>query len=175
MLRLRPLDPTVDLNWLLSFLKNESADAIRQWAGNTVRHPVTRERLAQHLRRLNVKIPLRRAYIALAADPRDASAIPVAYAELYNIRKRGSAFITRMIVHPEYRGRGVGVEMLRQICAQGFDQFQLHRIELNVYDFNSAAIRCYEKAGLRKEGLMRGTTFTGRDYWNAYRMAILAA
>lgn len=178
-LRLRLLDSKVDLNWLYSFLKSETPDGIRQWAGNTLRHPITHEQLTRHIHRLNVKIPMRRAYVATIepeqAEPgaKDNPEILVAYAELYNISKRGSAFITRMIVHPDHRGQGLGPEMLRQILTLGFENFQLHRIELNVYDFNTPGIRCYEKAGFRKEGLMRGTTFTGREYWNAYRMAIL--
>jgi RimJ/RimL family protein N-acetyltransferase len=169
-LRLRLLNPQHDLDWMCCFLQNETPDGIRQWAGNTLRHPITREQLLDHAKRLNIKIPLRRAYVAVTEDPEP---VRLAYAELYNIKRRGSAFITRMIVHPDHRGRGVGPEMLRGILAQGFKKFELHRVELNVYDFNTAGIRCYEKAGFRKEGLMRGTTFTGREYWNAYRMAIL--
>ncbi|MCR9141376.1 MAG: GNAT family N-acetyltransferase [bacterium] len=175
-LRLRPLNPARDLDWMYSFLKNESPDGLRQWAGNTLRHPLTPAQLAAHAKRLNVKVPLRRAYIAVARSARQAAKeneIRLAYAELYNITERGSAFITRMVVHPDYRGQGIGPEMLGQILQQGFEKYRLHRIELNVYDFNTAGVRCYEKAGFRKEGLMRGTTFTGRDYWNAYRMAIL--
>lgn len=172
-LRLRLLNPKTDLDWLHSFLKDETPDGIRQWAGNTLRYPITREQLAAHAKRLNVKIPLRRAYIALDSSTADETKARLAYAELYNIKARGSAFITRMLVHPDHRGRGIGPEMLRLILAQGFEKYRLHRIELNVYDFNTAGIRCYEKAGFRKEGLLRGTTFTGREYWNAFRMAIL--
>ena len=156
-----------DLGWLLEHLKTENADGIRQWAGNTLRHPIDAEQLRRHHARLNNGLTDCRGYVAEAGPQRTG------YVELFNIKKRGSAFITRMLVLPAFRNQGVGAAMLRQLLKLGFEQLQLHRIELNVYNFNSAAIRCYEKVGFQKEGLLRGITFTGRDYWDAYRMAIL--
>jgi RimJ/RimL family protein N-acetyltransferase len=180
MLRLRPAATSNpdDIAWLLSILQHETADGVRQWAGSTIRYPVDREQLERHFRRLNVKIPPRRAFVACNSEANSGDSVRggdlrAGYVELFNIKQRGSAFITRMLVHPRFRGRGVGPEMLRQVLERGFGEFNLHRIELNVYDFNTPAIRCYEKAGFQKEGLMRGITFTGREYWNAYRMAIL--
>lgn len=174
-IHVRPFQPGNDFAWLFEFLSQLDAPAVRQWAGNTVRHPVTREGLEYHLRKLNVKIPVRRSFVAVPTGTSSTGAAqqPVGYVELFNIQERGSAFITRMIVDPEERGQGFGTALVRSVLAIGFETHRLHRIELNVYDFNTAAIRCYEKAGFQKEGLMRGITFTGREYWNAYRMAIL--
>ena len=34
-----------------------------------------------------------------------------------------------------------------------FDKMNLHRVWLNVYDFNARGIRCYEKCGFEREGV----------------------
>lgn len=63
--------------------------------------------------------------------------------------------------------------MVRKIVEIGFEQLGLHRIELVVFDFNEAAIRCYEKCGFVKEGLLRDARRVGNEYWSLYIMSIL--
>ena len=63
--------------------------------------------------------------------------------------------------------------MARQIVEIGFNQYDLHRIELKVYDFNLVAISCYQKVGFVKEGLLREAQREGDEYWNVVLMGIL--
>ena len=49
----------------------------------------------------------------------------------------------------------------------------LHRVELEVYDFNPRAMRCYEKAGFRHEGTRRQALFRDGRYHDTHHMAIL--
>ena len=44
---------------------------------------------------------------------------------------------------------------------------------LGVFDFNTAAIKCYEKVGFKKEGLLRDARKNGNEYWNLIEMGIL--
>ncbi|MEM9775288.1 MAG: GNAT family protein, partial [Chloroflexota bacterium] len=53
---------------------------------------------------------------------------------------------------PEFYGKGLGTEATRLIVDFGFSQLNLHRIELEVYDFNPRAQHVYEKIGFQKEG-----------------------
>jgi RimJ/RimL family protein N-acetyltransferase len=55
----------------------------------------------------------------------------------------------------------------------GFDKMNLHRLWLRVYDFNAAGIRCYEKCGFRKEGILRHDRFIDGQYHDTIVMAIL--
>lgn len=48
------------------------------------------------------------------------------------------------------RGRGIGRIALREIVKIGFKVFGLKAINLNVFDFNESAIRCYESIGFVK-------------------------
>ena len=45
--------------------------------------------------------------------------------------------------------------MMMEILKIAFDELQLHRVSLGVFDFNHSAIACYEKVGFVKEGLLR--------------------
>jgi len=49
----------------------------------------------------------------------------------------------------------------------------LHRIDLVVFDFNQAAIACYEKAGFVREGHIREARRMGDGYWSLYLMSML--
>lgn len=53
------------------------------------------------------------------------------------------------------RGRGYGKEALNLLLEHGFNQLDFHRIQLNVLEFNTAAISLYEKAGFEREGTYR--------------------
>jgi RimJ/RimL family protein N-acetyltransferase len=49
----------------------------------------------------------------------------------------------------------------------------LHRISLGVFDFNERAIRCYEKVGFSREGLLRDARRFKDYYWNLIEMSML--
>ncbi len=63
--------------------------------------------------------------------------------------------------------------MLWQVLKIGFDELGLHRLSLGVFDFNHAAIRCYEKSGFVKEGLLRDVRKVEGAYWSLIEMSIL--
>jgi RimJ/RimL family protein N-acetyltransferase len=60
-----------------------------------------------------------------------------------------------LLAGPQYYGQGLGSEATRLIVAHGFDQLRLHRIELEVFDFNPRARHVYERAGFEIEGVRR--------------------
>jgi RimJ/RimL family protein N-acetyltransferase len=88
-------------------------------------------------------------------------------------QENGSATICRMFVDSKCGNEGICVEAVRQVLAIGFRELGMHRIDLRVFGFNTAAIRCYERAGMVKEGLLRKTRRVGGQYWDSMIMAIL--
>jgi RimJ/RimL family protein N-acetyltransferase len=56
---------------------------------------------------------------------------------------------------PEVFGRGYGTEATGLVLDYAFDTVGLHRVELEVYEFNPRGQRCYEKAGFVREGVRR--------------------
>lgn len=73
----------------------------------------------------------------------------------------------------DYWGKGYGTDATRAMLGFAFKTLNLHRVELEVFDFNSRAIRCYEKAGFRREGTRRESHFHDGHYCHAHLMSIL--
>ncbi len=63
--------------------------------------------------------------------------------------------------------------MAEQACVVAFERLGLHRLELDVYSFNPRARRVYEKAGFRREGILRDSIRDGEGYADDILMAIL--
>ncbi len=51
------------------------------------------------------------------------------------------------------------------------DNLKPKTIDLNVYDFNTTAIKCYEKIGFKKTTDTKETTFKG-EVWTSIRMTL---
>ncbi len=74
----------------------------------------------------------------------------------------------------DYRGRGYGAEALRLLLDYAFNLLNLQSVMLGVLEFNTPALRCYEKVGFRPIGRRRqARTIAGRSYDEIY-MDILA-
>jgi ribosomal-protein-alanine N-acetyltransferase len=59
----------------------------------------------------------------------------------------------------EVWGQGIASEALRAVIAHGFNAMGLHRIEAHHYPENPASGRVMEKAGMMREGHLRGVVF----------------
>lgn len=70
-------------------------------------------------------------------------------------------------------GRGVGTGATTQMLRHAFRDLNLHRVFLRVLAYNVAAIRVYEKAGFRREGVAREAAFKRGSYEDMVQMAIL--
>lgn len=77
------------------------------------------------------------------------------------------------IFRPEYCGQGTGSWAVRTTRDFAFETLKLHRLELDVFSFNPRAIRAYEKAGFRREGVRRDAVRDGDGYGDDILMAIL--
>jgi len=60
--------------------------------------------------------------------------------------------------------------MALKIC---FEELNLHRVDLFVYDFNEIAIACYRGTGFVEEGCMRESRKFEDEYWSLIQMSIL--
>jgi RimJ/RimL family protein N-acetyltransferase len=70
-------------------------------------------------------------------------------------------------------GKGYGTEAMALMVRYGFEMLNLHRISLDVFDFNPRAINVYEKLGFKQEGVQRDTLFYEGKYHNSILMSIL--
>ncbi|MGN1021046.1 MAG: GNAT family N-acetyltransferase [Aristaeellaceae bacterium] len=68
------------------------------------------------------------------------------------------------IFHSDCRGKGIGAWAIRHTVDYAFGTLRLHRLELDVFAFNPRALRAYERAGFRREGVRRQAIPNG-DGW----------
>ena len=165
MVELRPFTKS-DIGQLIN--RVDSEEFLVQWAGSGLSHPLHEEQLGNLVLSTDGVEPRPIAFTVV-----DAEGGAIGHIQLSNIdRENRSAGVARVLVGPKsLRGKGLGTEIMRAVLKVGFEKLGLHRIYLHVYDFNQAAIRCYEKVGFRQEGLLRDATRVGDSYWSAYVMS----
>lgn len=79
----------------------------------------------------------------------------------------------RTLIGEAGRGRGLGTEATRLIVEHGFTVLGLHRITLEVYDFNPRARHVYEKVGFVHEGTGREALLFDDEWIDVHFMAIV--
>jgi RimJ/RimL family protein N-acetyltransferase len=147
----------------------ESPAFLMQWAGPLFTYPLDAAQLERYLLLATGDPPTHYLFTALLG------AEPVGHIELSQVdRRNASATLARVLIGPQQRGQGLGVRLVTQAAAFAFDQLHLHRLALNVFDFNHAAIACYARAGFVREGLQRDARRVGDEWWSVVTMALLA-
>lgn len=76
-------------------------------------------------------------------------------------------------VRDDYTGRGIGTALMAAILDLSDNWLNVHRVELNVYTDNAAAIHLYEKFGFAREGVRRDVAFRAGRYVDCYHMGRL--
>jgi len=87
--------------------------------------------------------------------------------------KNRFALLAIVIGRKEYHGKGYGSEAIRVLQKFAFEELNLNRIELDVYDYNVRAYKCYLKCGFKEEGRMRQKLFRNGRFRDVIKMAIL--
>ena len=80
----------------------------------------------------------------------------IGYIELEGIIwSRRNGWITIGIGDENLQGKGYGTEAMELIMEYAFQELNLHRLQLTVFEYNRAAIKMYEKLGFTYEGAHR--------------------
>lgn len=72
-----------------------------------------------------------------------------------------------------YLNGGYGADAVRTMTRYVFNRLNLHKVYLKVFESNKRAIRCYEKVGFKKEGILKDHCFIEGKYENVIVMGIL--
>ncbi len=87
--------------------------------------------------------------------------------------KNSKAELGIVIGEKEYWSKGYGSDAVRTLVGFAFGEMNLHRVQLEVYDFNPRALHCYEKCGFQVEGRQREALFRNGSYHDILIMGIL--
>ena len=69
--------------------------------------------------------------------------------------------------------KGYGTDAMRTVLRYAFRELHLHKVNLDVLDYNERAIRLYERCGFSREGLRREELWKRGRFVNLVRMSLL--
>jgi RimJ/RimL family protein N-acetyltransferase len=159
-----------DFDQLITWIRDE--ELLMNWAGSLFSFPLTDKSLEWYIEEVN-DIKRSDAFIYKAVDV--ISDKTVGHISLGAIsRKNRSGRISRVLIGDiDDKGKGYCRQMVAAILKIGFEDLKLHRISLGVYDFNKAALKCYQKSGLVVEGINRDVLLYKDRWWSLVEMSIL--
>ncbi|MES2767083.1 MAG: GNAT family protein [Bacteroidota bacterium] len=160
-----------DFQQLIDWIDNDRL--MTNWAGALFSFPLTEDSLDWYIQDTN---DMKNSDTFVFKAVETATGQTVGHISIGSISwKNKSARVSRVLVgNTEKRGRGICQGMINAILKLGFEGLELHRITLGVYDYNKAAIRCYEKCGFKTEGVMRDSfRYQDTEYWTLVEMGIL--
>ena len=103
-----------------------------------------------------------------------ASGEAVGHVELNSIDHcHRSATLSRVLIGPPYRGRGLSQAMVAAVLPIAFDDLGLHRVDLRALEDNEPAWRCYRSLGFKREGLLRQVSFIRGAFVDSLVMSLL--
>ncbi len=70
-------------------------------------------------------------------------------------------------------GKGYGSEATRLCVNYAFERLNMHRVGLEVYNYNERGIKAYERAGFKVEGRLRESKYMEGAYYDTIIMSII--
>jgi len=70
-------------------------------------------------------------------------------------------------------GMGMGTDAMHVLIQFIFQEMNLNKVRLYVYDFNQRAIECYSKCGFQVEARLRSSVYKQQQYSDALVMGLL--
>ena len=96
----------------------------------------------------------------------------IGHAEIYLSNKNVASLCRILIGDPALRGKGYGYQVLKQLLTISFTQLNVQKAMLNVFDWNTSAIRCYEKAGFSIDETNTQQREVNGKKWTAMNMTL---
>lgn len=84
-----------------------------------------------------------------------------------------SAMLGISIGRRDFWSQGYGTDVVRTLLRHGFETLNLHRVGLDVFQYNSRAIGLYRRVGFVEEGRRREARFFEGQYYDVILMGIL--
>lgn len=170
MIKLEPMQKE-DFKKVIEWNEGKSADFLLQWSGPFYKYPISQKQFDSYYD----------DYISKEKDT--LFVFKIIYKETNemigtieldikdNVNK--IARVARFLIGEDnLRGKGIGRETLKEVVRFGFEDLNLNKITLGVFDFNKNAISCYESVGFKIETLKEKYRESETGWWNLYDMGI---
>ena len=158
----------------LRAIEKRDVEVLRNWRN----HPEMRKYLFSHMP--VSEIQQAGWYERSASDTRnqilmvdDPTGQTVGYVQLSRIDYKNRSVEIGGHLSPEAQGQGYGRDAFHTLMRFAFRQMNMHRVSLEVFDFNDRAIALYKKLGFHEEGRLRDAVFQDGRYYDIVVMSIL--
>lgn len=155
-----------DAGTLASWITDERELII--WGGPYFDFPLTVSAVKELITDHEGQKPARECWAVTSAEAEFVGSFQLTY----NYRS-GQSGLGRVVIKPQYRGRGLAGEILVLAERKAFSRPEVNRLELRVFTFNEAAIAAYKRAGFVDEGIARQSARYGTEYWDTMIMSKL--
>lgn len=163
-MRLRPYIPSKDYEYIQSWITDERMHAL--WCANLIPYPMTAKKLQDVLEK-DAQDWGGCAYVATEDD-----GILVGFFVLAVNLSNNSGFLKFVIVENKLRGKGYGTQMIKLMLIYAFDIAGVSLVQLNVFDTNDRAKKCYLNVGFIEDSIVENA-FTYKDEsWGRSHMII---
>jgi RimJ/RimL family protein N-acetyltransferase len=150
-----------DFDTLISWIDRK--ELLVQIAGNVFSYPLTIDQLERYL---NDK----KSFSFNIVDVPENKVI--GHAEIYLSDEVSCKLDKILIGDKTNRGKGLCQQVISELLEYSFVKLGVKKVELNVYDWNIAGIRCYEKAGFIENKDKRFSMQVDGNEWMAINMTI---
>jgi RimJ/RimL family protein N-acetyltransferase len=99
---------------------------------------------------------------------------PIGFCELTEISWiNRNAYIGLLIGETDYWGYGIGSEVISLMLNYGFNELNLSKIRIDVFEPNKSSIKCIERNGFKLEGCLRKEAYIDGMYYDLLVYGIL--
>lgn len=163
-MRIRPFIENKDYVYLEKWIDSERIHAL--WCANLLPYPLTRESLHAFLEKAGA-VWTDSAYVATEDDG------TVIGFFCYSVNTdTNTGFLKFVIVDSHKRGTGCGSAMIRLALRYAFVATGADCVQLNAFEENTAAVRCYEKAGFVVRATDKNVFSYKGEQWSRCNMAV---
>ena len=135
------------------------AKTLMQFAGPAYVFPLTAEQVLVDLQADDVRV------FSMVTDEDEV----VGHAQMQVLSD--SVLLRRIVIwKASWRGQGWGRQMVQQLLDVAFTMPEVQQVRLNVFDWNTPAIRCYQRLGFMLSAEPAKTVQVAGETWQSLRM-----
>jgi RimJ/RimL family protein N-acetyltransferase len=94
---------------------------------------------------------------------------------LWSIDRHNRSTHLGLSLLPGFRGKGLGIDVVRVLCRYAFEILGLHRVQLETLADNEGMIRTAERAGFQLEGRSREAAWVNGEFADEVVYALLVS
>ena len=163
-MRIRPYIPNKDYEYISKWIDDERTHAF--WSANRFPYPISPESFHDFLEKISIEWT-DSAYVATENNGQLVGFF------CYSVNTENNiGFLKFVIVDNTKRGSGYGKEMLNLALQHAFQITGATAVQLNVFNENIAAKRCYEKVGFVERNIDKNVFSYKDELWSRCNMII---